>query len=449
MSHVLLVEDDDALRKACLQSFELEEIKAEAVGDAESALARLDAGFEGICVTDVRLPKMSGLDLLKHCHELDPDLPVILTTGHGDIAMAVQAMRDGAYDFIEKPFAPDRLIEAARRGLEKRRLVLEIRSIRARLEGNQGIDSVLIGAAPATQALKRNLLAAAEADADVLLFGETGTGKEVCARALHDFGQRAKKPFVAINCGALPETVVESELFGHEQGAFTGAVKRRIGKFEYADGGTVFLDEIESMPLPLQIKLLRVIQERTVEPIGGNRRIPIDVRIVAATKTDLREAADNGAFREDLFYRINLVTIPIPPLRERRADIHLLFRHFIDLAAQARGRTAPEPDSALLAELSGADWPGNVRELRNRAERFSMGLDIAMTSGEAVTIPDTPSNAPLSDALDAFEKRLLEAALSETGGNASEACRRLGIARKTLYDKMHKHGIERNRFADN
>lgn len=438
---VILVEDDADLRAACVQSLELEDIDVLAYSEAEPALDHLRRGFAGVCVSDVRLPGLSGLELARRCAAEDPDLPVILMTGHGDIAMAVKAIRDGAYDFIEKPFAPDRMVEAVRRGLEKRRLVIENRAYREQLSGARDIDASIIGNASATQDLKRMLLAAAAADADVLLFGETGTGKELAARALHDFGQRAGKPFVALNCGALPETVIESELFGHEAGAFTGAMKRRVGKFEHAHGGTVLLDEVESMPLALQIKLLRVLQERVVEPLGGNRQIAIDVRIVAATKTDLFEASKQGLFREDLFYRLNLVTVPIPPLRDRRADIPLLFEHFSSSAAAARKIEAPSPGADFMAALAAADWPGNVRELRNHAERFVLGLDLPPTAEQ-----DDGADGTLPARMDAYEKSLIDSCLRETGGAITDACGRLGIGRKTLYDKMAKHGLRRQEY---
>lgn len=442
----ILIEDDADLRSACAQSFELADIDVAVFSEAEPALSIVGAGFDGVCVSDVRLPGMSGLDFAARIRAIDPEIPVILMTGHGDIRMAVEAIREGAYDFIEKPFAPDRLIESVRRGLEMRRLVLENRNFRNQLTGRDGLDARLVGESAATRALKDRLLAVAAADTDVLLFGETGTGKEICARALHDFGPRAGKPFVPINCGALPETVVESELFGHEQGAFTGAIKRRVGKFEHANGGTIFLDEIESMPPSLQIKLLRVLQERVVEPIGGNRTVPIDVRIVAATKTDLRAAADAGAFREDLLYRLDIVTVSLPTLRERWEDIPLLFQHFVNAFAAAKGRAPEEPAPDLLSTLSSEAWPGNVRELRNRAERYVLGLmDAPKTTDRNGTGPD--SALSLHDRVDRFEKDAIEAALAETGGVATDAARQLGIGRKTLYDKMTKHGIDRARFS--
>lgn len=438
---VLLIEDDRDLRAACAQALELADIDAAVFEDAESALSDLDADFPGVVVSDVKLPGLSGLDLLTRVTALDPDMPVVLMTGHGDIAMAVEAMRGGAYDFIEKPFAPDLLIEAVRRGLEKRRLILENRDFRSRLQRAEGMEAMLIGVAPATDALRRHLAAAAEADADVLLIGETGAGKEVAARCLHAFGPRAEKPFRAINCGALPEAVVESELFGHARGAFTGAAQRRIGKFESANGGTVFLDEIESMPLDIQVKLLRVLQERVVEPLGENRQVPIDVRIVAATKADLHDEVAAGRFREDLMYRLDVVTVALPPLRDRREDIPVLFEHFAADAARRRNRAPQVPDPALLARLAAEDWPGNVRELRNRAERFALGLDAPprQSGGDALGLPAR---------LDAVEKDIIARTLAEHGGAIKPTYEALGIGRKTLYEKLQKHGLSRSDFSE-
>ena len=441
MATVLLIEDDPALRKACAQALELEGIAVDPLGDAESAVKRVTAGFEGVVVTDVRLPGMSGLDLLRALTEIDPEIPVIPMTGHGDIAMAVEAMRDGAYDFIEKPFPPERMVEAVRRALEKRRLVIENRKFRARLERAAGMEAVLIGVDPATEALRRHLSAVAASDADVLILGETGTGKEVAARCLHRFGPRAEKPFVAINCGALPETVVESEFFGHARGAFTGAAQRRIGKFEAANGGTVFLDEIESMPPDMQVKLLRVLQERVIEPLGENRQVPIDIRVVAATKRDLKDAVKDGSFREDLLYRLDVVSVSLPPLRSRREDIPVLFDHFAAQSAARRNVAPPMRDPALTARLMAEDWPGNVRELRNRAERHALGLDMPGPMAEA------PGHS-LPDRVAAFEKDQILRCLRQFNGSVKACHEALGIGRKTLYEKFHRYGIQPSEFRD-
>lgn len=439
---VLLIEDDPDLRAACSQALELEDIPVRALSDAESALIEIGSDFAGILVSDVRLPGKSGLDLLSEVRKRDSEIPVILMTGHGDIAMAVSAMRDGAYDFIEKPFAPERLVEAAQRAREKRSLILENRAFRAQVARAEGMEARLIGVSKGSDRLRRQIAAVAASDADVLLLGETGTGKEVAARCLHDFGPRAGRPFVAINCGALPATVVESEIFGHARGAFTGAAQRRVGKFEAANGGTVFLDEIESMPLDVQVKLLRVLQERVVEPLGENRQVPIDVRIVAATKADLKDEVAAGRFREDLLYRLDVVTIQIPPLRDRIEDVPVLFEHFVTACAKRRHMEAPSPDAANLISLQAETWPGNIRELRNRAERYTLGLD---------DMPDDPAgNRPksLPQRLEAVERAEIIAALRRYKGSVKQTHTALGIGRKTLYEKFQKHGIDQTQFKD-
>ncbi|MBP2307094.1 response regulator [Azospirillum melinis] len=448
---VLLIDDDAEVLDSSRQTLELEGFAVEAVTEPEAGLARLGASWPGVVVTDVRMPGMDGFALLERVRAADAEVPVVLVTGHGDIAMAMRAVREGAYDFIEKPAEPDHLVEVVRRALAHRGLVLENRRLRAQLaEG--GPEGRIIGRSPAIEHLRAAVANLADAEVDVLLFGETGTGKELVARSLHEGGRRRAGNFVALNCGAMPDTIIESELFGHEPGAFTGAQARRIGKLEYAAGGTLFLDEIESMPMHLQVKLLRVLQERAIERIGGNRTIPLDLRVVAATKVDLLRLAAEGKFREDLYYRLNVVTVPLPPLRERRGDVALLFRHFLD-AALARSRRNPPPlDPVLLARLAAHGWPGNVRELRNVAERVALGLGdgLAPVGVTAATagMAGSAEIEPLADRLDRVEKQLIEDALARCGGRVGETAERLGITRKTLYLKMRHHGLSRDDFAE-
>ncbi len=364
---VLLVDDEEDLRASLTQGLELSGQTVMATGNPEDALERITRDFYGVLVTDIRMPGEDGFQVMRKAFEIDPALPVVLITGHGDVPLAVEAMRAGAYDFMEKPFSVSSLASVVDRALDKRRLVLENRKLREELADRTGIEGRLVGRAPAMDQLRRTVLALAPTDADVLILGETGAGKEVVARALHDEGPRQSRPFVALNCGALPAEIIESELFGHEKGAFTGASGQRIGKLEHAHGGTVFLDEIESMPLELQVKLLRVIETRTIERLGSNKSIDLDVRFIAATKEDLEAAGRDGRFRLDLFYRLNVVTVAIPPLRERLEDIPLLFQH---LAVEARARyrrEIPDMPDSFLAKLMAHDWPGNVRELRNVA----------------------------------------------------------------------------------
>nr|WP_295006763.1 sigma-54 dependent transcriptional regulator [uncultured Dechloromonas sp.] len=321
---VFLVEDDAAVRKGCEQALSLADIGVRGFADGESMLAALAAGNPALVVSDVRLPGKDGLELLRDVRRVDRELPVLLMTGHGDVAMAVEAMREGAHDFIEKPFPSERLIAAVRSGMEKRALIVENRLLKERLAGQgEGGVARLVGQSPAIQRLRQLVGTLAPTGVDILINGETGAGKEVVARAIHDASGR-RGAFVAINCGALPETVFESELFGHEAGAFTGAGKRRIGRIEHAGGGTLFLDEIESMPLNLQVKLLRVLQERSVERLGSNAAVHVDCRLVAASKADLKALSDAGQFRADLYYRLNVVSLDLPPLRQRRQDLSLI-----------------------------------------------------------------------------------------------------------------------------
>ncbi|WJN59728.1 sigma-54 dependent transcriptional regulator [Pseudomonas sp. SO81] len=434
---VLIVEDDPHVLLGCQQALQLEDIDSTGVGSAEEALARIDGDFAGIVVSDIRLPGIDGLQLLAELKRRDPSLPVVLITGHGDIGMAVGAMRDGAYDFIEKPFSPERLVEVVRRALEQRGLAREVSALRRQLAGRQALEQRIIGRSPAMQQLRELIANVADTGANVLIEGETGTGKELVARCLHDFSRRQGKEFVALNCGGLPESLFESEIFGHEANAFTGAGKRRIGKIEHADGGSLFLDEIESMPLALQIKLLRVLQEHSLERLGSNQPIAVDCRVIAATKADLAELGQRGEFRSDLYYRLNVVTLELPPLRDRREDILLLFEHFLQLAALRFDRALPELDRRTAATLQAHDWPGNVRELRNVAERFALGLPVFKKSDAA---PDG-SGPGFAEAVEAFERNLLGAALERHAGNLSQAAQDLGMAKTTLFDKVKKYGL--------
>lgn len=440
---VVLVDDEPSLRAATAQGLELADFRVQDFETGEDALAVLSRTFDGVLISDIKMPRMTGLELMARALDIDPEIPVILITGHGDIPMAVAAIRSGAYDFIEKPFAADTLADAASRAIEKRRLVLENRALKAELANRTAIDQVMIGRSAAMQRLKRQAASFAATDADVLILGETGTGKELVARSLHDFGSRAKGRFVPINCGALPETVIESELFGHEAGAFTGATRNRIGKLEYAHGGTLFLDEIESMPLELQIKLLRVLQDRRIVRLGANEEREIDVRVIAATKENLKAASARGTFREDLFYRLNVLSLTLPPLRERRDDIALLFRFFVEQAA-TRFKTEPKPvEPGHVAHLTMHDWPGNVRELQNSAVRFALGLGLEIDGRTVLAEPDTPGSAGLSDQLARCERQIIADTLERTGHSLRATYETLGISRKALYDKMRRFGLGR------
>ena len=435
---VLIIEDDPDVALGCEQALQLDGISAACVGSAEQARRRLGRDFRGIVVSDIRLPKMDGMAFLRETLALDPELPVVLITGHGDVSMAVQAMKDGAYDFIQKPFPPEYLVEVVRRALEKRRLVLEVRDLRRQLEQRDQLEGKLIGLAPSMQKLRAVLVGLASSAADVLIHGETGTGKELVARCLHEASSRRQGNFVAINCGGLQENLFDSEIFGHEAGAYTGAAKRRIGKIEYASGGTLFLDEIESMPLPMQIKLLRVLQERTLERLGSNTTIPIDCRVIAATKDDLLELAARGGFRNDLYYRLSVATLALPPLRERREDIRLLFEQFLLQAAARHQRPVPEISAGRIQQLVGYHWPGNVRELRNVADRCVLGIESGSPPfGQAQA--DGPT--PLAETVEAFERALISDAMRRHRSLARTA-EALVVAKTTLHDKIKKYGLD-------
>ncbi|ESW83391.1 MULTISPECIES: sigma-54 dependent transcriptional regulator [unclassified Mesorhizobium] len=442
---VVLIDDDSELRRATRQTLELAGFSVSAFAVANEALAGLDANFPGVVVSDIRMPGIDGLQLFDRVLQLDADIPVILVTGHGDIAVAVKAIKDGAYDFITKPFAADRLAQSVARAAEKRRLVMENRALRESAE--QAQDGLpLIGQTLAMERLRRTLRQIADTDVDVLVTGETGSGKEVVASLLHRWSRRARGNFVALNCGALPDTVIESELFGHEAGAFTGAQKKRIGRIEHSSGGTLFLDEIESMPASTQVQMLRVLEMREVTPLGTNEIRPVDLRVVAAAKVDLGDASRRGAFREDLYYRLNVVTISIPPLRERRDDVALLFFYFAERAAGRFRRQMPAVPASVHRHLSQHDWPGNVRELAHFAERFVLGLEeAAQAPPSAPAEPDDASSLP--ERLERYEANVIREALGRNDGDVRRTIEALGIPRKTFYDKLQRHRIVRSDFS--
>ncbi len=450
---ILIVDDEPYSVELLTQEFEDRGYQTISASSGREALAKVQNDglaheFPGIVVTDIRMPEMDGLALMRRLRELDEDLPVVLVTAHGDIAMAVQAMHDGAYDFVTKPIEPERLGDTLRRALETRRLVLENRALRAELALKSGIDARLIGNSTAMVELRDAVANIGSTDASVVIHGETGTGKELVARCLHDVSARRRRRFVPVNCGALPETIIESELFGHEAGAFTGANRRRIGRIEYANEGTLFLDEIESMPMGMQVKLLRTLQEREIERLGSNEHIPVDFRVVAATKTDLKDAAARGEFREDFYFRLEVAEIWIPPLRDRIDDVPLLFEYFGQQLAAIHERDAPQLSSEAVDQLMGYGWPGNVRELRNVVERAVLGLhsgrgDFLPLLGEA-----EQNRLTLAQRVDAFECHVIRQTLAEHRGNIHGASEALGAPRRTLNEKMRKHHIRRQDFLD-
>ncbi|MCD6582021.1 MAG: sigma-54-dependent Fis family transcriptional regulator [Desulfuromusa sp.] len=429
---VYLIEDDEDVRRGCEQAIQLANLSVYSFTTAEAAQAAMENLPPAVVVSDVRLSGISGLELLDEMQKYDRDIPLILITGHGDVSMAVQAMRDNAYDFIEKPFHSEHLVDVIRRALEKRHLILEIRRLQEQL-GNKG-DMPLIGHSDEIQKVRRAIATLAPTDVDLLIFGETGSGKEVVANAIHDLSGRTG-PFVAINCGALPEAIFESEIFGHESGAFTGAIKKRIGKIEHAEGGTLFLDEIESMPLQLQVKLLRVLQDHCVERLGSNICMPVDCRIVAASKVDLRRLSEQGGFRSDLYYRLNVISIELPPLRQHPEDIALLMAYFISQASSRFNREVVAWSEQDMLKWQQYDWPGNVRELKTVAERLCLGVSDGIELSEIVA-------TSLALKVGGYERNLIRDALKSTKGNVADAAELLQMPKKTLYDKLNMHDLE-------
>ena len=440
---VMFVEDDPAVRAATAQTLDLAGFEIEQHASAESALKNLKEYFPGVLLVDFQLTGMNGIALLERAMTIDRSLPVIIVTGHGDISIAVKAMHAGAYDFLEKPVSNDFLIGVVTRAMEKRRLTFEVSDLRRRLEQKTGIDSMLIGDSLAMVALRNSILKLSDVTPDVLIHGETGSGKELVARALHECSPLRDGPFVAINCGAIPESMFESELFGHEKGAFTGAQALRIGKVEHASGGTLFLDEVETMPMALQVKLLRVLQFRQLERLGSNKLINVPVRVVAATKLDLKAACDMGRFRSDLYFRFNVVNLAIPPLRERREDIPQLFEHHVLLAAARYKREAPIVTDQLMRDLVSFDWPGNVRELGNVADRFVLGLLGRRFNSDAA---NESADRSLKDVVGDFERGLIIETLRRHHGDVLAVSESFGIPKKTLYDKMRRYALSGEEF---
>ncbi len=452
LAQAIVVDPDEISGRHIARGLEKCGINAEVFSDAEHTLNKISRDWNGVVILQMELPGTGGLELLSKVKEIDPEVPVILIVEQGDIPSVVKAMRLGAYEVVEVPLLSGVFAKVIHHALEKRKLVLENRGLRSEIQVQEKAGAFIIGKSKPMQSLAETLRRVAGVNADVLLIGETGTGKELAARCLHEQSHRRQGQFVAINCCAIPEDILESELFGHEPGAFTGAQRRRIGKFEYADGGTLYLDEVDSMPLHLQGKILRVLQERSVERLGSNQSIPVDIRIVASTKMDLKKASEEGRFREDLYYRLNVICIPLTPLRERREDIPVLFQYFVLQACARFQRPAPQITNEIVQSLLGRDWPGNVRELKNAAERFTLGYDLDSTRPEyrrpsrGSLMQLNGKKRTLVEQMNAFEKTLIEQELARTSGNVKATYLTLGLPRKTLYDKMKKYSLRRKDF---
>ncbi len=438
MSMILFIDDEQHIRNSIAQSFQIAGFDHLCFSSPNDMLSRINRDFNGIIVSDIRMQPMDGMALLDHVQKIDPEIPVILITGHGDVALAVEAVKNGAYDFVQKPYNNNKLMNNLERALESRRLFLTVQELQ-RPKSKGHINSI-IGDSLVSSNLKLKVKTIAPTKVDILINGATGVGKELVARVLHAESGRSAAPFVAINCGALPSSVIESELFGHEIGSFTGAINERIGKFEFAQGGTIFLDEIESMPLDLQVKLLRILQERNLERLGSNKLIDLDIRVIAATKKDLLEESKLGSFREDLFYRLNVAVIDIPTLNERKKDIPLLAKYFLNDSFKKHNIKPFKISNLKLSELSSHDWPGNVRELKNYCERIALGID---NSPNLESFGNQIEAIPLSERVKNYEKQEIITCLNEHKGHVQSCCNALGLPRKTFYDKLSRYELNR------
>ena len=445
---ILLVEDERSIRITLRDDLVRAGHRVTALSDGRQALEALEERRFDCVITDIRLPGLGGMEILKAVKNIDPSTEVIMITGYGTIEQTVEAMKAGAYDYIQKPFPNEVVVERVARMDRYRGMEEELERLRSRLEGPD-LSRRIVGRSRPMLAVLDQLATLAASEATVLLEGESGTGKEVVARAVHSLSPRAGGAFVAVSCAALPENLIEDELFGHEKGAFTDARKIRKGRFELADGGTLFLDDVDDLPLPIQVKLLRVLQEREFERIGGEETVSVDVRIIAATKMDLKEKVKEGQFREDLYYRLNVLPLRLPPLRERREDIPLLVRHFIRKYGGGRDYVVP---AETLEAMERYAWPGNVRELENhvaRAVAFAGEKGILerkhLLPPDASSLPELkgaegegeePVLRPLSEVVKEAERAHIRRVLAHTGGHRTKTARILGISRKALWEKM-------------
>ncbi|ADO70989.1 sigma-54-dependent transcriptional regulator [Stigmatella aurantiaca] len=444
---VLVVDDDRANLDSVARIFQREGLATHCASNGTEALELLRKPEVSVMVTDLMMPGMDGQELLKASRTIRPDVEVVLMTAYGTVETAVAAMKDGAYDFITKPLKRHALVKAVQKALEKQALVAENKVLKAKLaEMGASGGKAMVGQAPAFRAMMDTLRQAAPSTATVLLIGESGTGKELAARALHEHSSRAKTAFIAVNCAALPESILEAELFGVERGAYTGAVARREGRFERAHGGTLFLDEVGEMPLSAQVKLLRVLQEGEIERLGGTQTVKVDVRLVAATNKDLQKEVAEGRFREDLYYRLNVVEVRVPALASRREDIPLLADAFLRRFAAKNGKTVRGFSPEALQILENYAWPGNVRELEHAVERA-----VVLAKGESLEAGDLPESVrkgplgsagqlviPIGTPMEEIERRVIHETLRHTKGDKTLAARLLGIAARTIYRKLER-----------
>jgi two-component system nitrogen regulation response regulator NtrX len=454
---ILIVDDEPGVRTALTGVLRDEGYSVEAVATGEACLDRLTRAPVDLIVLDVWLPGMDGLATLARLRERQVDAQVVLISGHGNIESAVRAIKLGAFDFVEKPLSLEKTVLVVRNALRQRRLEIENQALRARVDRHE----TMVGESYAVRQLREQIAMAAPTNGRVLIYGENGTGKELVARTIHALSRRRNNAFVEVNCAAIPEDLIESELFGHIRGAFTGAVADRRGKFELADGGTIFLDEIGDMSLKTQAKVLRVLQEQTIEPLGGTNSVRVDARVLAATNKDLQAEIRAGRFREDLYFRLNVIPIFVPALRDRQQDIPLLAEHFMAIFAREYGRRIKKFEPGAMAVLQQCQWPGNVRELRNVIERLmimvvgdsiSTGdlafLDLSAAPRADADAPAAASRMTLYEARDQFERDLILRTLSAQQGNMSRTAEVLGVERSNLYRKMKAFGIAPSRRVE-
>jgi len=446
---ILIVDDEPGVRTALSGVLRDEGYSVEAVPSGEACLDRVTRGAVDLILLDVWLPGIDGLATLARLRERQVDAQVVLISGHGNIESAVRAIKMGAFDFVEKPLSLEKTVLVVRNALRQQRLEAENRALRARVDRHQ----TMVGESYAMRQLREQVAMAAPTNGRVLIYGENGTGKELVARAIHALSRRRNGPFVEVNCAAIPEELIESELFGHVRGAFTGALADRRGKFEAADGGTIFLDEIGDMSLKTQAKVLRVLQEQAMEPVGGTTRIKVDARVLAATNKELQAEIRAGRFREDLYFRLNVIPIFVPPLRERQEDIPRLADHFMAEFAREYGRRVKSFEPGAVSAIQQYAWPGNVRELRNVIERLMIMVpgdaispsDLGFLDSTALARPElaeaSASRLTLHDARDRFERDFILRALAEQQGNMSRTADALGVERSNLYRKMKAFGI--------
>ena len=446
-AHILLVDDDEVMRELVATALRTHLYTVDIVGDGASALAQVRAQDFDAVITDIYMPGMTGIDLCAELSTANPELPVILITGHGSMDTAIAAIRAGAYDFITKPVLIDALLIALKRAVSFHQLHREVRRLRAVVEVSQRMDT-MIGESPAIQRVYSLINRVADSDTSIFIGGESGTGKELVARALHARSTRKDAPFIGINCAAMPLALLESELFGHVRGAFTDAKRARPGLFVQAQGGTLFLDEIGEMPLEMQSKLLRALQERKVRPVGGETEVPFDARLISSTNRDLETEVEEHRFRADLYYRINVVTISVPPLRARGNDILLLAQYFLSKQAKKSGKSVSTISASAARKLLEYDWPGNVRELENCMERA-----LALAAFSEVGVDDLPDKVRKHQSsqividtanpeellpLEEMERRYVNRALAAVGGNKTHAAKVLGIDRRSLYRRLDR-----------